>query len=620
VSTTDLPRLLIIDDVFGRTVSGGLNEERRALCGQYLIEDITGDEPARLKKPKINNPIAEAVFFRGQRPVAAHVGDIVQNDLEAVLGVVQGGWTNVRPGERCWSLVLLDLCFYTGRVTEESSARCAGTPPSRGSDNDPSSYFGLEILSALHRNCPDLPVVILSSKPRDTVSLEFSSLGALGFIDRSSPRSPSILTDYLWRHGLIPDATGAMAGRSRPILFALRSARRAAANRRNLLMRGERGSGKELLAAYIHQQTYGDQSSPFVPVDSGTLDSSLYASALFGHKRGSFTGADRDRTGFIVEADGGDLFLDEIGNMPAEVQAGLLRVLQERKVVPLGDVTGRAVDARFLSATNEDIEGRAATGGFRPDLLDRLRQGGTVILPSLRERIEDLPLLVERFIREAEATVPGAVQRRVEVSALQRLADWHWPGNVRELRDCILAAVTNHPHVEFLVPAHLPVQQPIRAPRPITEPISPPHAEPATELGHDPIAGIATQMDDIDFSKLPRGALVGKLSRLHTAYARLVARYLKAILEATRRSTPANPEGEVRIHPAMRLMTGDQQLTASQASDLIKRLVRLDPAVLEEVLSDPLLAAARVKAQRLRPTMKRGSRGSDEADYLRENF
>ncbi|MCX7176046.1 MAG: sigma 54-interacting transcriptional regulator [Proteobacteria bacterium] len=451
-----LPRILVIDDMFGRQVRGRPNRERANLCGMYGLRDITGDE-AVSSNEEVVTPTAEAVFFRGQRPLCAGVGDMVENDLDATISFVRSGWDKGEAARPTWALVLLDLCFYTGAVTPASDGAFAGMPEGRPGDDDSGRYFGLTILERLRVECPDLPVVVLSSKQREEVSRSFTAGGALGFISRTDTAGPARLREFLWRHGLTPDHSGGIVGTSLPLLLALRAARRAATDRRNVLIRGERGTGKDLMARYLSRSGEIDTNQPpFIVVDSGALAPSLWASELFGHVRGAFTGADRERQGRIVQADKGDLFLDEIGNMPTDVQTGLLRVIETREVVPLGASSGREVDVRFISATNEEIERRAELGaGFRADLLDRLVSGGTIWLPPLRERRSDIPLLVEKFIREAEAGRKGALVRQVAPEALAALVSYDWPGNVRELRSVVFDAVNSHADVEHLVVGHL---------------------------------------------------------------------------------------------------------------------------------------------------------------------
>src|ERR1051326_4242312 len=454
-AVSSLPRIIIIDDLFGRTHRDRRNEERANLCGQYLLEDVTGDEKNKGVAQIIKQPIAQAVFYRGQKPACSVVGDVVENDLEGTLQTIRRGWENLAPGSPRWALVLLDLCFYTGKVTEESSRRTLGMPEGREGDNDPQRYFGLRILEAINEDLPDLPVVILSSKSRERVSREFSYRGAFGFLAREEEQSPALLQKYIWSHGLIPDEAGEIVGQSKALLLALRAARRAGSNRRNILIRGERGTGKELLARYVHRQNSTERRRPYVTVNSGALLPDLYASELFGHRRGAFTGASSDRTGRILEANGGDLFFDEIGNMPLDVQIGLLRVLEYREVVPLGKGEGQSVDVRFISATNKDIETSASVGEFRLALRAPRGEGGTFLPPPLRERMEDVPLLVEKFVRDAEHAHPDALKRQVDPETMELLCSYTWPGNIRELRNCLFNAVNDYPDVEHLVKVHL---------------------------------------------------------------------------------------------------------------------------------------------------------------------
>ncbi len=596
-----LPRLLIVDDLFGRTHPDRLNRERANLCGQFLIEDVTGDETAKGSAQRIRNPIAQAVFFRGQTPVTSVVGNTVENDLEATMRVVRDGWLEWRPERPRWAMILLDLCFYTGRVTEESNRRTLGMPEGRLGDDDPKRFFGLQILGAIVNEFPDLPVVILSSKSRQEVSREFTQRGAL-FLARSDEHSPERLREYIWQHGLIPDDSGEIVGNSKPLLLALRAARRAAADRRNVLIRGERGTGKELLARYIHRQSGASQNQSYVVVDSGTLSPQLYASELFGHRRGAFTGADRDHQGRILQANGGDLFLDEIGNMPPDVQMGLLRVLEQREVTPLGAREGQKVDVRFLSATNEDLEGRAATGGFRQDLLDRLRQGGTVFLRPLRERLEDLELLVERLVREAERAKPSAMRRQIEPEALELLRSYDWPGNIRELQNCLYKAVSDSPDVEHLFPVHLhfgssgEASVPRKPERGDLRIESAQHGLTVQDL--DALVGV---LREFPFEGVKPTDLVGRLPILQESLARFVAGLLKAALLATSRPTPDHPEGAILIHPAIKLLTGDKTLSASKAADIIKRLLSLSPEAEQLRIHDSVLQQAYETAVRLRP-------------------
>lgn len=462
-----IPRILIIDDLFGRTHMDRRNQDRESLCGLYLLKDVTGDEEGKgTATLKIKNPVAEAVFYRGQKPVSAHIGDTVENDLEGTLKVIANGWNK----PHYWSLVLLDLCFYTGKVTEESSKKNIGMPEGRPGENDPKQYFGLRILESINENFPGLPVVILSSKPREEVSREFSIRGAQAFIPRADESGPELLQEYLHKYGLLPDEEGEIVGRSKALLTALNTIRRTAfaGDRRNILIRGERGTGKELFARFIHKQRAKSKYSPYVVVNSSNLTDELFASLLFGIEPKVATDV-AARTGLIKEADGGELFFDEIKDMLPQVQAGVLRVLQEKEITPVGAKKPIPVDVSFISATNINIEALSGIGSFRADLLDRLREGGTIFLPPLRERIEDIPLLVEQFVRAAEKSIPKARHREIEPEAFEKLMRHDWPGNIRDIENCIKNAVMQYPDVEHLVPLHVrfPEGDPSMEPGPV---------------------------------------------------------------------------------------------------------------------------------------------------------
>jgi DNA-binding NtrC family response regulator len=607
MSNQVLPRILVVDDLFGRAHADRRNEERANLCGQYLIADVTGDETGKWTKQKIKTPTAQAVFCRGQQPLRANVGDDVENDLEGTLRIIREGWEADGPR---WAMVLLDLCFYTGRVTKESDRRTLGMPRGRDGDDDPGQYFGLRLLDEIVHQFPDLPVVILSSKSRDEVSLEFTSKGALGFLPREDERSPELLRELIWRHGLVPDSTGDIVGHSKSLLLALRAARRAAINRQNILIRGERGTGKELFARYIHQHGPRGSSAPFVPVNSSVLLPTLYASELFGITRRVATNVD-GREGLITAADGGFLFFDEIGDMLPETQSGILRVLEHREVTPVGSRNSHPVDVRFLSATNMDIEGKASMGSFRSDLLDRLRAGGTVYLPPLRERKEDIPLLVERIVREAENENPAALKRHIEKEALEKICSYAWPGNVRQLRSAILNGVHNHPDVEHLVPGHIqlpPAQQASREMAFVEEQFFPLPAGQDQKDHDDALNELTSALDSHVFDPAKPTELAGKLRGIEEAFARLIARYLKAALVATRQATPDNPDGKIRIHPAVKLMLNDNSLPATKAADTVKQLLQISPEATTLMLEDPILREAYEVALRLRPKKPRNQK------------
>jgi len=205
-----------------------------------------------------------------------------------------------------------------------------------------------------------------------------------------------------------------------------------------VLILGETGTGKELVARAVHKRSRR-ASGAFIRVNCAAIPPSLVASELFGHEKGAFTGAVQRRLGRFEAADGGTIFLDEIGELPAEAQVSLLRVLQEREIERVGSSHPIAVDVRVLAATNRDLEAAVARGTFREDLFYRLNVF-PIQLPPLRERAEDIPILVE-YLVDRFAKQTGKLIRNIEKQTLQRLSAYDWPGNVRELQNVIERAV-----------------------------------------------------------------------------------------------------------------------------------------------------------------------------------
>jgi two-component system response regulator HydG len=206
----------------------------------------------------------------------------------------------------------------------------------------------------------------------------------------------------------------------------------------SVLITGESGTGKELVARAIHSRS-PQHDAPFIAINCAAMPPQLLESELFGHVRGAFTDARRDRPGLFVQASGGSLFLDEIGEMPLEMQAKLLRSLQERKVRPVGGDTEVSFDARIISATNRDLESAVDDGRFRGDLFYRINVVH-IHLPPLRSRQRDLLLLAQTFLTRI-ATRSGKGVTGISSAAAQKLLDYDWPGNVRELENCMERAV-----------------------------------------------------------------------------------------------------------------------------------------------------------------------------------
>jgi len=333
---------------------------------------------------------------------------------------------------------------------------------------------GLEFLERVKKMLPRTEVAVMTGHGSVETAVQAMKLGAYDYI--SKPFSPlEELRLFLRRmaekvrlveenqflrdrmdtetqlHGIV--------GTSAKIQDVLRMVSRLKDTRTPVLITGESGTGKELVARAIHFRG-SFASRPFVAVDCGSLVPTLIESELFGYEKGAFTGALKARTGLFQSADGGTIFLDEIGELPLEMQAKLLRVLQEKEVRPVGSNQRSKVDVRVIAATNRDLETEYRAGTFRKDLYFRLNVV-TVHVPALRERRSDIPMLAHWFL---ERCAPGrAVQ--VTNAAMKSLLQYDWPGNVRELENCIERAVTlgDHPAIDVddLPPALASVGQPV---------------------------------------------------------------------------------------------------------------------------------------------------------------
>ncbi|MBM9614424.1 sigma-54-dependent Fis family transcriptional regulator [Desulfobulbus rhabdoformis] len=245
---------------------------------------------------------------------------------------------------------------------------------------------------------------------------------------------------------------GRMVARSKLMLDIFALARKVAPHPTTLLITGESGTGKELVAQGIHELS-GREADRFVAINCGSLPESLIESELFGYVKGSFTGAERDKSGLLVKASGGTLLLDEIGELPLALQVKLLRVLQEGEVHPVGASSPTKIDVRVIAATARDLEQEIKLGHFRQDLYYRLNVVH-IKLPSLRERASDIPLLSEHFLKRYAKRL-GARVTSIAPAAMMLLMQQEWPGNVRELENVIERAVVLA-EKKVILPENLP--------------------------------------------------------------------------------------------------------------------------------------------------------------------
>jgi DNA-binding NtrC family response regulator len=227
-------------------------------------------------------------------------------------------------------------------------------------------------------------------------------------------------------------AQGAMVGESASFRAAVAMAEKIAPSDLPILVTGENGTGKELLARSVHQSSRR-KDGPFVAVNCGALPENLLESALFGHVRGSFTGATRDHKGLFAEAHGGTIFLDEVGDMPPPLQVKVLRALEAGEILPVGADRPKNVDLRAISATHQDLLKLQREGRFREDLYWRLK-GAELRLPPLRERVSDIALLAKHFLNQSAHLASDGRAKLLSDAALEALQQHQWPGNLRELR------------------------------------------------------------------------------------------------------------------------------------------------------------------------------------------
>ena len=308
---------------------------------------------------------------------------------------------------------------------------------------------GIDLLEWVSNRNVNVPLIVMTSYAAIPSAVQAMKLGARDYI--SKPVNPEDLLQKInevFNAGVktgkqipvsesVPEETNYLEGQSEAARQLYTYVKLVAPTSMSVLINGASGTGKEYVAKRIHQLSKRSEK-PFVAIDCGAIPKELAASEFFGHKKGSFTGAIEDKVGAFIEADGGTIFLDEIGNLSYDVQVQLLRVLQERRVKPIGTTTEVKVDVRLIAATNEDLKAAIKSGAFREDLYHRINEF-TIYMPHLCERGEDIPLFANFFLdqanRELEKPVPGFLPE-----AMERISQDTWPGNLREMRNTVMRA------------------------------------------------------------------------------------------------------------------------------------------------------------------------------------
>jgi two-component system response regulator HydG len=313
---------------------------------------------------------------------------------------------------------------------------------------------GLDILNAAREQDPMTPVILMTAQASLQSAIQAVNSGAFYYIQK--PFSNDELVAILrraceFRQVRVENkqlkqeirrrdktAVARPIGKSKRFLEVLKLAEHVSPTESTVLIQGESGTGKEVIARYIHNLS-NRVDGPFLSINCGALPENLLESELFGHVKGSFTGAVRDKQGLFAAARGGSFFLDEVGEMPPSLQVKLLRVLQEREAIPVGATEAIPVDVRIIAATNRDLEEEIRRGNFRSDLFYRLNVIA-LNLPALRERRDDLLLLLEAFL-QTMAQEAGTEPKALSSEALDAVMVYEWPGNVRELENALEHAV-----------------------------------------------------------------------------------------------------------------------------------------------------------------------------------
>ncbi len=304
---------------------------------------------------------------------------------------------------------------------------------------------GFELLNRIKAGYSRMPVVMLTGHGKVPEAVRALKCGADDFIEKPFPpsRLVELVRDYVARYEPLSDVYEQndksldfpdLIGSSPAMMHLKEMIGKVGRTNVNVLLYGETGSGKEVVARALHFIS-SRKDCAFVPVDCATLSENIIESELFGHKQGAFTGASEHRKGLFVEANGGTLFLDEIGEFDLRLQAKLLRVLQERQVRPIGSNKAISVDIRLIAASNKNLQQESALGSFRPDLFHRL---SNIVLevPPLRDRKEDIPALIEHILSKVSSS-----NIRISDEVLLLFEKYSWPGNIRELQNILIGSV-----------------------------------------------------------------------------------------------------------------------------------------------------------------------------------
>jgi DNA-binding NtrC family response regulator len=309
---------------------------------------------------------------------------------------------------------------------------------------------GIQLLEGIKKIDPTLPVVIMTAYASQQSAIDAVNLGAFQYLIKNAKNEEIKLVvrnaiemrrvrsenSYLRRELKKGHEEKTIIGSSEEMVRVFKMVEKVADSEATIMIQGESGTGKELIAREVHYRSRHAQG-PFVSINCGAIPRDLLESNLFGHVKGSFTGAVRDSAGLFQVAEGGTFFLDEVGETPSATQVKLLRALQEREIIPVGGTQPIKIDCRLVAATNADLEREVAEGRFRADLFYRLNVI-PIRLPSLRQRRDDIPLLVEHFLKRYAQNNPP---KTVSPQAMDLLMQYDWPGNVRELENAMERAL-----------------------------------------------------------------------------------------------------------------------------------------------------------------------------------